>query len=133
MLRIRPIVLVSHQLTCVILCFGLAGIAVGLGARLPNLRQESPSRIAAGFGGTLNLIISTLYILAVVLLTAVPTHLYLTAQGNREVEIFSREIQIEVWLLWWMGAGTLASMVLGLIATFVPMRIGIRAFRKLEF
>jgi ABC-2 type transport system permease protein len=133
MLRIRPIVLVSHQVTCAILCLGLAGIAVGLGARLPNLRQQSPSRIAAGFGGTLNLIVSTLYILAVVLLTAVPTHLYLTAHGNRVIEIFSREIELEVWLLWWLGAGNVASIILGLIATIIPMRIGVRAFRKLEF
>ncbi|MFW6124588.1 MAG: putative ABC transporter permease subunit, partial [Pirellulales bacterium] len=126
-------VLLGHQLTCVILCVGLAGIAVGLGARLPNLRHQSPSRIAAGFGGTLNLIVSTLYILAVVLLTAVPTHLYLTAQGNQAVEIFSRAVRVDVWLLWWMAAGSAASVLLGLVATIVPLRIGIRAFRKLEF
>ncbi len=64
MLDISPLVMASHQLTCLILCFGLAGIAVGMGARLPNLREPSPSRIAAGFGGTLCLVVSTLYILA---------------------------------------------------------------------
>ena len=80
MLNVSALVMLSHQLTCLVLCLGLSGIAVGLGARLPNLREQSPSRIAAGFGGTLNLVISTLYILVVVLLTALPTHFYLAAQ-----------------------------------------------------
>jgi len=133
MLRIDLLVVVSHQLTCVMLCLGLAGIAVGLGARLPNLREESPSRIAAGFGGTLNLVVSTIYILVIVLLTAVPTHLYLTARGNRVIQIFSRELSLETWLLWWLGAGTVASVIVGLLATVIPLRIGIRAFRRLEF
>ncbi|MBI3464865.1 MAG: hypothetical protein HY000_17690 [Planctomycetes bacterium] len=35
------------------------------------LREDSPS-IAAGFGGTLNLVISSIYIILVVLLTALP-------------------------------------------------------------
>ncbi len=81
MLDISLLVLLSHQLTCLILCSGLAGIAVGMGARLPNIHEPSPSRIAAGFGGTLCLVISTLYILVVVLLTALPTH-FLIAAGN---------------------------------------------------
>ena len=72
MLRVHTLVLVSHQLTCLVLCVGLAGIAVGLGAWLPSLREESPSRIAASFGGTMTLVVSTLYILIVVLLTALP-------------------------------------------------------------
>ena len=44
MLRVSPLILFSHQLTCLVFCLGLAGIAVGLGAWLPNLREESPSR-----------------------------------------------------------------------------------------
>ena len=58
MLGISPLVVAIHQLTCLLLCVGLAGIAVGLGAKMPDLREESPSKIAAGFGGTLSLVIS---------------------------------------------------------------------------
>ena len=70
MLQISPLVVVIHQLTCLLLCLGLSGIAVGLGAKMPDLREESPSKIAAGFGGTLSLVISAIYIVTVVLLTA---------------------------------------------------------------
>ncbi len=39
-------------------CAALCGMAVGLGARLPDYREINPSRIASGLGGTVNLIAS---------------------------------------------------------------------------
>ena len=70
MLQVPMMVIAVHQLTCVLLCLGLASIAVGFGAMMPNFREKSPSKIAAGFGGTLNLVLSALYIMVVVVLTA---------------------------------------------------------------
>jgi ABC-2 type transport system permease protein len=134
MLDISLFVMLSHQVTCLILCSGLAGIAVGLGARLPNFRESSPSRIAAGFGGTLCLVISTLYILVVVLLTALPTH-FLIAAGHIYVgqSVFDCEGNVLHWLHLWMFVGTLGSIVLGIIATFLPLVMGIRSFKRMEF
>jgi ABC-2 type transport system permease protein len=133
MLRISPIIVASHQLTCAILCVGLSGIAAGLGARLPNLREESPARIAAGFGGTLSLVISTLYILAVVLLTALPCHFYLAASRTHPAHLLTGGAAVYRWLEFWLIAGTLGSVLLGVLATVIPLRIGFRAFRRLEF
>jgi ABC-2 type transport system permease protein len=133
MLRISPLVAVSHQLTCLILCFGLSGIAVGLGARLPNLREQSPSRIAAGFGGTLNLVLSTLYILVIVLLTALPCHFYLAAASSTSALSAHVSANLLGWLRISMICGSVGSIVLGLLATILPLRIGFRAFRRLEF
>jgi ABC-2 type transport system permease protein len=129
MLGVEPLILAIHQATCFLLCLGLAGIAVGLGARMPNLREESPTKIAAGFGGTLNLVISAIYIVAVVLLTAVPCHFYLaTLDGDPHGMVFDPDR-----LRWWIGAGAGASVVLGIAATTIPLWIGMRAFRRLEF
>jgi ABC-2 type transport system permease protein len=133
MLGVGPLLIASHQLTCLVLCFGLSGIAVGLGAKLPSLREESPSRIAAGFGGTLNLVLSTLYILTVVLLTAVPCHFYLGANSVRIGDAIAGFARFRSWIEVWLLAGTLASLALGLIATAVPLMVGLRAFRRLEF
>jgi len=133
MLRVSPLVLVSHQLTCLELCLGLAGIAVGFGAWLPSLRAESPSQIAAGFGGTLTLVTSTLFILVMVLLTALPTHFYLAAQYSGKLPQFLEQTNVASLLFWWLAAGTAASLALGAAAAVVPLRIGLRAFRKLEF
>ncbi len=133
MLRVDPLIVASHQLTCLILCFGLSGIAVGLGARIPNLREQSPARIAAGFGGTLNLVLSTLYILVVVLLTAVPSHFYLGGASWTAVQFLPSAVRFESWVRVWLFAGTAASLVLGGLATAIPLAIGFRAFRRLEF
>ena len=133
MLRVPAIFVISHQVTCLVLCFGLSGIAVGLGAKMPSLREESPSKIAAGFGGTVNLVISTIYILAVVLMTAVPCHFYLGTQYSLAVDLVADWFQLTGWLQFWMVAGFLGSILLGILATVIPMRIGFRAFRRLEF
>ena len=124
MLQISALVVAIHQLICVLLCVGLSGIAVGLGAKMPDLREESPSKIAAGFGGTLSLVISAIYIILIVVLTALPSHFYL-ATGQGEIA--------PPWIGGWLVVGTAAACVTGLIATLVPMVIGLRAFRKLEF
>jgi ABC-2 type transport system permease protein len=133
MLRVPALILFSHQLTCLVFCVGLAGLAVGFGAWLPSLREESPSRIAAGFGGTLTLVSSTLFILFVVLLTALPTHFYLAAQAASSASDFEGRLHLRSWFLWWWIGGTAASVLLGAIATFVPLRVGFRAFREMEF
>jgi ABC-2 type transport system permease protein len=141
MLRVverSPVVAVIHQLTCLVLCLGLSAMAVGLGARLPNLREPSPSKIAAGFGGTLNLILNMVYILAVVLATAIPLYYWIEGAPSDWQRAASG-----TWLsmiLPWIGLGTAGSVVLGVVVTvllgavgtFVPLWIGIRAFEKLE-
>jgi ABC-2 type transport system permease protein len=51
-----------------VMTFTLNGLAVGLGVLYPNLKEANPSKIVSGFGGTLCLVMSFLYILASVLL-----------------------------------------------------------------
>jgi len=43
-------------------CVGLSGLSVGLGARFPVFGQRNPARIASGFGGTVNLVASMLFV-----------------------------------------------------------------------
>jgi len=124
MLQISLLVLAVHQLTCLLLCVGLSGIAVGLGAKMPDLHEESPSKIAAGFGGTLSLVVSACYIIIVVLLTALPSHFYVAAVQT-DVDTF--------WVSVWLVGGAAASLAMGALATIVPMQLGLRAFRALEF
>jgi len=50
-----------------IMTFALNGLALGLGVLYPNFKEANPSKIVSGFGGTLCLVLSFLYILASVL------------------------------------------------------------------
>jgi hypothetical protein len=47
-----------------VMTFTLNGVAVGLGVLYPNLKDANSSKIVSGFGGTLCLVLSSLYILA---------------------------------------------------------------------
>lgn len=58
-----------HLATTISVCFGLCGLAVGLGARLPMFNQTNAARIANGMGGTANLLASLT--LVTIVLTAV--------------------------------------------------------------
>lgn len=61
-LRLPPLWARVNLLVCLGVCIGLSGLSIGLGARFPVLTQRNPARIAAGFGGTVNLILSMVFV-----------------------------------------------------------------------
>lgn len=134
MLRVPLVIVLMHQGTCVGLCLGLSGLAVGIGARLPNFREPSPAKIATGFGGTLSLVLSSMFILSMVFLTAVPAYHFVSTGGLQVdrhgmlVEDTTSAATTTAWLIGGIGG----SLLLTVLTTLVPMKIGTRAFRKLE-
>src|SRR5262249_35755303 len=62
--------LALHLMTVALVSLGLSGISVGMGTLMPNFRETDPSKIAVGFGGTLNLVLGFMYILLVIGLVA---------------------------------------------------------------
>lgn len=130
MLQMNPWMILLHVGMIAVLCLGLSGISVGLGARLPNLRESDPSKIAAGFGGTFNLLVSLVFIFTVVTALAIPCHLYFVGQENAES---ARFILSRSGLRFWLTTASLASLALGAAATIIPLRIGIKAFNRMEF
>jgi ABC-2 type transport system permease protein len=132
MLGISWPLIAQHELCCVMLCMGLSGIAVGLGARMPDLREASPSKISSGFGGTLSLVISSLFIMATVMAAAVPTHLFLLSHTLGPSVVSSHGFRAWAGGQWGSIAGAIVVVGLGLTATVVPLTLGLRAFRRLE-
>ncbi|GJM23637.1 MAG: hypothetical protein DHS20C16_00520 [Phycisphaerae bacterium] len=63
MLKMPPDWAVLQVTVTVATCFGLCGFAVGIGARLPMFEQRNAARIANGFGGTVNLVVSVMLVL----------------------------------------------------------------------
>ncbi|HEV3164761.1 MAG TPA: hypothetical protein VGZ22_12100 [Isosphaeraceae bacterium] len=130
MLHVGPAMTALHVGTVVVLCLGLSGISVGLGARLPNLKEDDPSKIAVGFGGTLNLLVSLVFIFTIVLTLALPCHIYLVGRQfgeNTGIEFSDPSFR------WQMCVAIAIALVTGAIGTLVPLRIGIKAFEKMEF
>lgn len=123
LLAVRWEVLLLHMATVLVLSAGLAGLSVGLGAWLPNFRESDPSKIAVGFGGTLNLIAGLLFLLLTIGLMALPYHAHLIVRGEEDP---TRRL-IYVALAFVAGVG------IGAAAILAPMRIGIKSLREMEF
>jgi ABC-2 type transport system permease protein len=96
-----------------VMTFALNGLAVGLGVLYPNLKEANPSKIVSGFGGTLCLVLSFLYILASVLLLGFGT----TGLHDRAS-----------WALESVVSFVLLSFVIG----WVPLKLGLRHLKNFE-
>jgi ABC-2 type transport system permease protein len=129
MLGMSPVMIALHVAMVAVLCMGLSGISVGLGARLPNLRESDPSKIAVGFGGTLNLLVSLIFIFAIVTALALPCHLYFLGQEHPDS---TRLALSHGGFRFWLSVAILVSLAIGAVGTILPLRIGIKAFQRME-
>lgn len=102
--------------TVTIMTLTLTGLAIGLGALYPNFREENPSKIVSGFGGTFCLVLSFLYILGSVILLAL-------ASPWRGDPIWTTD---RGWITLALFLGL--SLVLG----WLPYRLGLRHVLKVE-
>jgi ABC-2 type transport system permease protein len=121
MLRTPAPVALLHAVALFGICLGLSGLAVGLGAVYPNFAEDNPSKIVSGFGGTLNLVVSLAFVVAVLALQAVPCLMYFghwSGAGPRS----------EVWIV-----GSMAGIaIVSIAACLLPMNLGLKALRRLE-
>ena len=104
----------------VLLCLGLTGISVGIGALYPQFHEDNPSKITSGFGGTLTLILSLIYV--VTLIAAQGILFFLKYQGVLSSSLFSLLLALDFFL----------SLLLTFFATFLLMYLGIQKFETQE-
>jgi ABC-2 type transport system permease protein len=64
----------------ILLSYGLTALALALGTLLPNFREPNPAKIVSGFGGTLCLITSFLYIMVSMVVLLIPALVSLKPQ-----------------------------------------------------
>jgi ABC-2 type transport system permease protein len=120
-----------HALTVVVLALGLSGLSVGLGAWMPNFKESDPSKIAVGFGGTINLVTGLLYLLLIIVFMSVPLHLHYAALDLR---LDSRgELELARITAWWLRIGLVLGLALGAAAVVLPLRLATRSLRRMEF
>jgi ABC-2 type transport system permease protein len=97
-----------------VMTFSLTALAVGLGVLYPNMKEANPSKIVSGFGGTLCLVLSFLYILGSVLLLGIGTAGF-HARTN------------------WIVGSVVAFSGLSWLVGWVPMKLGLRQLEEMEF
>ncbi|MBU1262892.1 hypothetical protein KJ640_08105 [bacterium] len=103
-----------------IMTLTLTSLSVGLGAVYPVFSKEDPSSIVSSFGGTINAIISLLYVIFSVALVAIPVQLYILHKFPYQ--------QLVLYLI----ASISVFIVVSLFCSLVPMIKGIRSLEGVE-
>jgi ABC-2 type transport system permease protein len=96
-----------------LMTFALNGLAVGLGVLYPNLKEANPNKIVSGFGGTLCFVLSSVYILASVLLLGFGT----TGWHGQAA---------------WAAESILAFVLLSFFVGWLPLKLGLRQLKNFE-
>ena len=120
-LRGSTFVLGIQLITGVFIAMGLSGLSVGMGAIFPSFNERNPSKIVSGFGGTLTLILAIGLVIVSIISEGIVCHRYL-GTGTEEGHLN------------WMIVTSLAGIaLLNSLTAYIPMRLGIRALRQVEF
>lgn len=122
MLKLEPVYFWMTVYSVVIANFGLAGLAVGLGALYPNFREDNPARIVSGLGGTLNLLLSIGYITIVV---AAQT---LVLQWNAIGRFASERL-----FYYALAAAIITGGAITVVCVVLPMYFGLRNLQNMEY
>ena len=114
MLKMPAIQIAYFTMIIAIMTLTLNGLAMGLGVIYPNFKEDNPSKIVSGFGGTFCLVLSFLYIVGSIVLLAL-------ASPWRDQQ-----------LTWIIASGWTSFIILSLTIGFLPYRIGVTRLKHLE-
>jgi ABC-2 type transport system permease protein len=117
MLKLSTNTTLFFALSITVMTFALNGLATGLGVLYPNFREENPSKIVSGFGGTFCLVLSFLYIVGSVTLLAIGAPW--AKDGTQPLVIL-----IPCW-----AGFALLSMVIG----WAPLKLALRKAAQFEY
>ncbi len=117
MLHLETAKVIFFGLAIAVMSAALSGLAVGLGALFPNFKEDNPSKIVSGFGGTLCLVVSFIYIALFVALAALP-------DVRRVANV---NLPIPDAAAHWLALG------LSVAVLFIPLTIALRRVKNLEF
>mgnify|MGYP005838268373 CR=1 FL=1 len=130
-LEIPAAALVLCVLLAACMCLGLSAIAVGSGAKWPNFKEDNAAKIAGGFGGTLNLLLSLAFLAGLI----IPPVLALSTQVALSLATAAASAGPDAgppWRPWlpWAAAGWVVAFTA--FATAVPLWEGVRSLRRWE-
>jgi ABC-2 type transport system permease protein len=108
------------QLSILNICgvaFALTGLAIGIGALMPDFKADHPSKIAVGPGGVLYMLLSFIYLGLMLMIQIRPVwhHVIQRSQDVRTYVYFG------------------AAILLTLVVALVPMELGARRLAKREY
>ena len=123
LLKVTPFMMIVGVCTIVLLTLAISAMALGFGAVFPQFETENAAQIPTSYGGMVFMMSTIALLAAVIVIEAVPVSSYLTATFRGQ----------PVEVTWWMVAAFAAVVAICLLATAVPLRVGLRRMEEFEF
>ena len=111
-------------ITMIGITFALTSLVLGLSALYPNYETENVAEIPTSFGGLLFMMSAVMYLAGVIVLEAWPGYLFLQSRfqgGSAQVSSIP------------LVLGVSGALLLTILATWLPLRAGMRKVRSIDF
>jgi ABC-2 type transport system permease protein len=123
-LKVMPFMMWLSTLTLFCMTFGVVGLGLAVGAAFPKFDADNASKVAAGMGGLVYMIVCMSFIGAVVVLEAWPVYaLFSSRLYNRSLSLFTQTTVV---------ASFGAALALAGVVFFWSVRYGIERIKTLE-
>jgi len=116
LLRVTSFMMGLGIVTVFIMTFGITSLGVGLGSVFPKFKHENVAQIPTGFGGIVYMILTMLFIGAVITLEAWPVFKIFSSQT------FGRHISVLGWISIVLSFALVITV--NILALLLPMKIG---------
>ncbi len=124
LLGVDRVMMLLSAVTVLLMTFGITSLGIGIGAAFPRFRYENIAQIPTGFGGLVYMMLAMLFCVLIVMVEALPLHMYLNAVAAGQP---LRPGQ------WGIIAGCVVFIcTLSAAACIVPMKIGLYRLSRIE-
>jgi ABC-2 type transport system permease protein len=123
LLEVGAFMMILSLVTICALTLAIAALALGYGALYPQFETENAAQIPTSFGGLVFMMTTIALLAGVIVSLYQAVHVYLLAVYQHE------PVVIDSWMLLWFGVAAL----LCLVATVVPLRVGLRRMEQFDF
>ncbi|MDH5804010.1 MAG: hypothetical protein OEZ54_02415 [Gemmatimonadota bacterium] len=123
LLRATPFMMAVGIVTVLLLTLAISALALGFGALFPQFDTENAAQIPTSFGGLVFMMTTVALVAGVIIIEAIPVGTYVRAAFRGEPVVFG----------WQMAVGFLGVIVLCGLATYLPLKIGLKRMEEFEF
>ena len=124
LLEVTPFMMVLSTVSMFFMVFGIVALGIGFGATYPNFKHQNIAQVSTGFGGVLYMIVSSIFIGAIIVLEAGPVYILFMA------DLHGNQVSIYKWAF--IVISFLAVLAINSLAVLKPMNMGLKALQDHE-